>query len=295
MQPLHKHPILVDPRVARLVTLAAAALKPPRGHARIAAALLLGLVCHSLFAAAVLAMVAAMFFGMSKSFGTLAWPWAAIANAFLLLQFPLAHSLLLTRRGEHALARAVPGPHGATLATTTYAIVASAQLLALFALWTPSGIVWWRAEGIAFWAVTAAYATSWLLLLKASFDAGAEVQTGALGWMSLLARIRPVFPDMPTRGLFRLIRQPIYVAFALTLWTVPVWTPDQLAVAVCFTFYCLLAPRLKEKRFAVRYRERFVRYREQVPYALPRLGRTKCRADAEKPQSPHDLGTARDV
>ena len=151
--------------------------------------------------------------------------WALIA------QFPLVHSLLLTGRGGRWLARLIPGPHGATLATTTYAIIASAQLLTLFALWTPSGIVWWRADGAAFWAITAAYGASWLILLKASFDAGAEVQSGALGWMSLLARIRPVFPDMPTQGLFRLIRQPIYVAFALTLWTVPVWTPDQLVLA----------------------------------------------------------------
>lgn len=282
MQSPPKHPILADPRIAGLLALVAAALKPPHGLARIAAALLLGLLCHSLFAAAVLAMIAAMFFGMSRSFGTLEWPWAAIANAFLILQFPLAHSLLLTRRGERALVRAVPGPHGATLATTTYAIVASAQLLALFALWTPSGVVWWRAEGFAFWTISAAYAASWLLLLKASFDAGAEVQTGALGWMSLLARIRPVFPDMPTRGLFRLIRQPIYVAFALTLWTVPVWTPDQLAVAISFTLYCLLAPRLKEKRFAERYRDRFQHYREQVPYALPRLRPAKLRPHGDR-------------
>lgn len=292
MQVPPKHPILGDPRIAGLVALTAAALKPPRGRTRIAAALLLGLMCHSLFAAAVLAMIAAMFVGMSRSFGTLAWPWAAIANAFLILQFPLVHSLLLTRRGEHTLARAVPGPHGTTLATTTYAIVASVQLLALFALWTPSGIVWWRAEGVAFWVVSAAYAASWLLLLKASFDAGAEVQTGALGWMSLLARIRPVFPDMPTRGLFRLIRQPIYVAFALTLWTVPVWTPDQLAVAISFTLYCLLAPRLKEKRFAKRYRDRFRHYREQVPYALPRLGPAKIRPHIDATKSHGDRGAA---
>ena len=126
-----------------------------------------------------------------------------------------------------------------------------------------------------------AYATSWLLLMKASFDAGAEVQSGALGWMSLMARIRPVFPDTPTRGLFRLIRQPIYVAFALTLWTAPVWTPDQLALAVNYTAYCLLAPRLKERRFAVRHGDRFNRYRATVPYALPRLPFAKDRPDAQ--------------
>jgi steroid 5-alpha reductase family enzyme len=117
--------------------------------------------------------------------------------------------------------------------------------------------------------------------MKASWDAGAEVQSGALGWMSLMARIRPVFPDMPTQGLFRLIRQPIYVAFALTLWTVPVWTPDQLSLAVSYTAYCLLAPRLKERRFAARYGDRFQRYRATVPYAVPSLTQAQDRPHAQ--------------
>ena len=272
--------ILHDPRVARLITLIRAALRPPAGRSRIALALVMGVLCHALFAAGVLAMIVAMFFGLSQSLGTVPWPMAALANAALILQFPLAHSLFLTPRGGRMLARLIPGPYGATLTTTTYAIIASAQLLALFALWTPTGIIWWQAEGAAFWAMTTAYAASWLILGKASFDAGAEVQSGALGWMSLLARIRPVFPDMPTQGLFRLIRQPIYVAFALTLWTPPVWTPDQLVLATAFTAYCLLAPRLKERRFAARYGARFDQYRRDVPYALPRL-RIKDHPDAQ--------------
>lgn len=273
-----------DPRIARLIALVSAASRPPPGADRIALALGFGLLCHAIFAAAVLAMIAAMFFGLSESFGAVPWPWAALANAALILQFPLVHSLLLTPRGGCWLARAVPGPHGGTLATTTYAIIASAQLLALFALWTPSGIVWWRAEGATFWAISAAYVASWLLLLKASFDAGAEVQSGALGWMSLMARKRPVFPDMPTDGLFCVIRQPIYAAFALTLWTVPVWTPDQLALALSLTAYCLLAPRFKERRFETRYGERFRRYRERVPYILPRR-RQGVRSPVEQPDA----------
>jgi methanethiol S-methyltransferase len=270
--------MFADPRIARLITLIRAALHPPAGAGRIALALGLGVLCHVLFAAGVLAMIVAMFFGLSKSLGTVPWPLAGLANAALIVQFPSAHSLLLTGPGGRVLARLIPGPHGQTLATTTYAIIASVQLLALFALWTPSGIVWWQAEGTLFWVVAAAYATSWLILLKASFDAGAEVQSGALGWISLLARIRPVFPDMPTLGLFRLIRQPIYVAFALTLWTVPVWTPDQLMLAMAFTAYCLLAPRLKERRFAARYGARFDTYRAEVPYVLPRLSKDRANA-----------------
>jgi protein-S-isoprenylcysteine O-methyltransferase Ste14 len=272
-----------DPRIARLIKLIRAALRPAPGAVRIALALGLGALCHTLFAAGVLAMIVAMFYGLSESLGTVPWPMAALANGALIAQFPLAHSLLLTGSGGRLLARLIPGPHGLTLATTTYAIIASAQLLVLFALWTPSSIVWWQAEGVALWMVSAAYATSWLILLKASFDAGAEVQSGALGWMSLLARIRPVFPDMPTLGLFRLIRQPIYVAFALTLWTPPVWTPDQLVLAVSFTAYCIFAPRLKERRFAARYGARFDLYCTEVPYMLPHLTAAKDRPDAQLP------------
>jgi methanethiol S-methyltransferase len=269
-----------DPRIIGLLRLIRAAMNPPRGLGRIALALAMGLVTHLVFAVAVLAMIAAMFFGLSESFGRVPYPYSLAVNAMLILQFPLVHSLLLTGAGGRALARLIPGPHGATLSTTTYALIASVQLFALFALWTPSGVIWWRAEGALFWAICAAYAGAWLLLVKASFDAGAEVQSGALGWMSLMARRAPRFPDMPTLGLFRVIRQPIYVAFALTLWTVPVWTPDQLVLAVSLSAYCLLAPLLKERRFAARYGDRFAQYRTRVPYALPVL--TQRTPDAQR-------------
>lgn len=257
--------------IKRLMTLLGGALSPPPGRARIALALLFGATVHIVFAAAVLAMVVAMFFGMSRSLGAVPWPYAALTNALLILQFPIVHSLLLTAKGSGWLSRVLPVRYGRTLATTNYAIIASLQLLALFTLWTPSGIVWWQAEGLPFYALVTAYSMSWILLMKASFDAGAEVQSGALGWLSLLQDKKPVFPDMPTTGLFRVIRQPIYVAFALTLWTVPVWTPDQFALALALTAYCLAAPRLKERRFEKRYGDRFLAYRQRVPYAVPRL------------------------
>ncbi|WP_149778361.1 methyltransferase family protein [Roseovarius litoreus] len=256
----------------RLVT---GLFRAPPGAGRIALAVAYGVVCHAVFAVAVIAMIVAMFFGMSESLGRVPAPWYILANALLILQFPLAHSVLLTARGRAFLARLAPRPYGATLATTTYAIIASAQLAALFVFWTPSGIVWWRAEGAAFWALCTAYACAWLILIKASYDAGAEVQSGALGWMSLVQKISPRFPDMPETGLFRVIRQPIYVGFALTLWTVPVWTPDQLALALGYTAYCLLAPRLKERRFAALYGDRFRRYQTRTPYILPRLPRSR--------------------
>lgn len=230
-----------------------------------------GVVCHLSFAAAVLAMILVMLSGMTLSLGRLQAPWSVLADAVLLLQFIAPHSLLLGKRGGGVLKRLAPGRLGGAMATTTYVTVVSLQVLALFVLWTPSGVVWWRATGVLRIALMAADGAAWLMLLKAIVDAGFALQSGLLGWRAVATGRPPRYPPMPTRGLFRSIRQPIYLAFALTTWATPTWTPDQLAVALTLTAYCALGPLLKERRFNGRYGEAFARYRAATPYWLPRL------------------------
>ena len=258
----------------RFFSLVLGLFRMPPGRLRISIAFAYGLTCHIAFALAVGAMFAAMLFGMSESLGRVPQPWSYAINGILVLQFPAMHSLLLSERGRKLLNWFAPADYAQTLSTTTYAMIASVQLFVLFAFWTPSGVIWWRAEGADYYVICALYAMSWLLLVKASYDAGAEVQSGALGWMSLAQNKKPVFPGLPTTGLFRIIRQPIYVSFALTLWTVPVWTPDQLALAITLTAYCLLAPKLKETRLEKRYGARFRAYQREVPYAVPYIKRS---------------------
>ncbi|MEO0822862.1 MAG: isoprenylcysteine carboxylmethyltransferase family protein [Pseudomonadota bacterium] len=236
-----------------------------------ALALLWGALCHTLFAAAVGAMIWAMWWGMSRSLGTVPQPWSWLANILLLLQFPLLHSVLLTPLGRRLVARLGPPGRGVTLATTTFTIIASLQLLALFLFWTPTGVVWWRAEGALLWILTALYASCFLLLMKANWDAGPEVQSGLLGWAALLRGVRPVFPPLPVGGIYRFLRHPIYLAFALTTWTVPTWTPDQLLLASVLTAYCALGPRLKERRLAERFGDAWQAYRARTPFWLPRI------------------------
>ena len=102
-------------------------------------------------------------------------------------------------------------------------------------------------------------------------DAGMATQTGFLGWSAVFRGRRPVYDPMPTQGLFKYTRQPIYLAFALTTWTVPTWTTDQLILALWFTSYCVFGPYFKEKRYQRRYGEKFESYRKQTPYFLPSL------------------------
>ncbi len=232
-------------------------------------AVIYGLACHLCFAAGVATMMAAMYFGMSRSLGTVAPPWNWLANAVLLAQFPIGHSLLLTNRGRRLLGRLAPLGAGGTLSSTTYVTIAALQVFALFAFWSPTGTIWWQAHGTAAVGLSVLYALSWLLLGKSMIDAGLSLQTGSLGWWALFRRNKPVYPPMPVRGLFRLTRQPIYVSFTLTLWTVPTWTPDQLVLALTLTGYCLLAPLLKEARFRRIYGSAFDAYASAVPYWLP--------------------------
>ena len=237
--------------------------------ARTLVALGYGLVCHLCFAAGVGAMIVAMFVGMSRSLGTVPSPWNWAANAALIAQFPAVHSALLTGRGRRVLTRLAPAGTGATLSTTTFATTAAVQTFALFALWSPGGTVWWSAHGVALVVLSALYAISWLLLGYSMYSAGLGLQTGSLGWTALLAGRKPRYPAMPQTGLFRIVRQPIYVSFALTLWTVPTWTPDQLVVAVVLTAYCVAAPRLKERRYRRTYGQQFDDYARRVPYWIP--------------------------
>ena len=226
-------------------------------------------VCHSFFVVGIAAMMAAMFFGMSRSLGTVRPPWNWLANGALLVQFPVVHSLLLTDRGRAVLGRLAPRGVGGTLSATSYVIVAAVQVFLLFAFWSPTGTIWWQAHGVTLVAMAALYGLCWLLLLKSMWDAGLSLQTGTLGWLALFRGRPPIYPPMPVKGLFRLVRQPIYLSFTLTLWTVPTWTPDQLVLAVTLTLYCLSAPLLKEARFRRRYGAAFDDYARAVPYWLP--------------------------
>lgn len=76
------------------------------------------------------------------------------------------------------------------------------------------------------------------------------------------------FPPLAQRGLFAVCRQPIYLGFALTLWTGPIWTPDRLLLATIWSSYCVLGPLHEERRYLRLHGEAFARYQQRMPYML---------------------------
>lgn len=242
-------------------------------NARVALALTWGLVNHGAFLIAIAAIVAALYSGMRTGLGRLEGTAAWVANAVLIAQFPILHSYLLSDSGRRWLRRFAPRELSRALAPTNFTIFASLQLLAVGLLWSPSGVTLHEAAGLelALWRV--AFAASWLFLVKSLYDAGLPIQTGSIGWMAALRGREPEFGDFPRRGMFRRCRQPVYLAFALTLWTGPVHTLDGLVLALTWSVYCFAAPLHKELRYLSIYGERFSRYRSDVPYIVPRINK----------------------
>lgn len=236
-----------------------------------ALALFYGLICHSLFALAITLMAVNLYTGMGVNIGPFEGGWAIFANLLLMMQFPLLHSFLLTDKGRRLLGHLAPESMRRELGTTLFAAASSAQLVLVFGLWSPLGGVLWEASGGIRLGFLFAFGASWLLLGKSMWDAGLGLQTGSMGWWALFKGQRPRFGSFPVKGLFAYCRQPIYLAFALILWTSPVMTFDRLVLAIVWSAYCVVGPRLKELRVAKRHGPAFEAYQARVPYFLPKL------------------------
>lgn len=233
-------------------------------------ALAYGALCHTSFAAGVTLMAVQLYAGLALGRGPLSGAAGWLVNLALVAQFPLLHSWLLTPRGRACLLRLAPRAVAADLSTTLFATVASWQLILLFVAWNPSGRLWWEPHGLGLELEIALYAAAWLFLGKALWDGGLALQSGFLGWSALFRGVPPAYPAFPPQGLFRFVRQPIYLGFALTLWSGPVWTPDHLLLALLWTAYCVFGPLLKEARYQRFHPAALAEYRRRVPYLIPR-------------------------
>ena len=228
-------------------------------------AVIYGMVCHGFFLVAGILMFIQLFTGFSGQLVPSFFPTHFLFNIILLIQFPIFHSFFLTKSGKKFLHIFYSERFTGKLDTTVYAAIASVQLIILFLYFT----------------LCCGYVCGWLALSISSVQAGFGVQTGSLGWISVYRGVRLQYPDMPTRGLFAVIRHPIYFSFCIILWVSPYLTADKLLLASAYSFYCLLAPLLKEKRFVHIYGDRFLRYKLETPYFFPRIFKLSRRSSGK--------------
>lgn len=235
-------------------------------------ALVLGVVCHLSFVAAVMVMGIWLFGSMDLGPLRPGREVAVLEDAFLILQFPLLHSIFLGKWGRRHLEKLLPGELGRAMVSTTFVILASLQLIVLFVAWAPLGGFRWQPTGMLLHAWSAWYVSCWVFLAVAMWNAGLSTQMGYLGWWSVWKGKDLQYGEFPTHGLYRVCRHPVYFAMALVAVSGPVWTIDHAIVAAVFCAYCVVGPVIKDRRYRRRFGARFEAYQRAVPFfPLPRL------------------------
>jgi protein-S-isoprenylcysteine O-methyltransferase Ste14 len=186
----------------------------------------------------------------------------------LITLFALQHSIMARPAFKAWWTRFVPQ----SAERSTYLLMSSVALAALFAFWAPiGGTVWQLADGVGREVVLGVYVFGWLLLLYTTFlidhfDLFGLTQV----WRQLMGKPYRA-PQFHTPSLYKVVRHPLYIGWLTIFWAAPTMTVSHLLFAVATTAYILIAIRYEERDLVSAFGGRYEAYREDTPMLVPRL------------------------
>jgi protein-S-isoprenylcysteine O-methyltransferase Ste14 len=198
--------------------------------------------------------------------------WEALAiDLGLLGLFAVQHSVMARPAFKRWWTRFVP----TAVERSTYVLLSSLALIALFAWWQPMGGIVWETTGAVRTAVVTLYLFGWALLLYTTFliDHFDLFGLKQVWRRSKGAQYQP--PQFYTPSLYRLVRHPLYVGWLTIFWAAPTMTVAHLVFALATTAYILIAIQLEERDLVAAFGDRYVSYRRSTPMLIPRLGRRR--------------------
>jgi protein-S-isoprenylcysteine O-methyltransferase Ste14 len=184
----------------------------------------------------------------------------------LLAIFAVQHSVMARPWFKKMWTRIIPE----AAERSTYVLLSSVLLIALFALWRPIGGVVWQVNNIAGRAtILVLYAAGWAILLASTFLINHFDLFGLRQvWLNLRGQDYTSL-KFRTPGLYRLVRHPLYVGWLLIFWMTPMMTAAHLLFAVMTTAYILVAIRFEERDLVTFHGAEYEAYRQRVPMLVP--------------------------
>lgn len=85
-------------------------------------------------------------------------------------------------------------------------------------------------------------------------------------------------PPLQVRGMYALMRHPLYFFSLLVIWPVPVMTVNILLFNLGATLYLAVGSLIEERRLEKAYGDAYRAYRRQVPWLIPRPHRRPSQA-----------------
>jgi protein-S-isoprenylcysteine O-methyltransferase Ste14 len=230
-----------------------------------------GVACHLLFLATFVYM--AGFVGnflVSKSIdATVPGPvgTAILIDVLLLGLFALQHSVMARPAFKRIWTRVIPDP----IERSTYVLLSCA--VTFLVMWQWRGIdqvVWDIQHPILRGLLWGAFATGWLLvpvatLLINHFDLFGTRQV----WLYLRGEAYSALP-FRVPSLYKHVRHPLYVGWAIAFWATPTMTAGHLLFAVVLTGYMGVAALIEERDLIAHFGRQYEEYRRVVPMFIPR-------------------------
>ena len=192
---------------------------------------------------------------------------AALIDAGLLGLFALQHSLMARPSFKRWWGSVAPPE----INRSTYVLLASVLLFAVFGFWQPiAGTLWSVSEPLST-VVNLLYVCGWFLMLGSTFLIDHAQLFGISRIFSPSSAASEV--QFRTPGLYRLVRHPMMFGFVVLFWASPTMTIGHMLFAVLSTAYILVGTWFEERDLVVALGARYVEYRKRVPMLLPRLGK----------------------
>jgi protein-S-isoprenylcysteine O-methyltransferase Ste14 len=196
----------------------------------------------------------------------LAWPWL---DGSLVLQFGILHSLLLLPPVRDRLERFVPRP----LYGCFFTFATSLSLLLLVLAWQYSPVVLWQVTGPAETGIFIGYLLSWVGLFYSLSLTGFGFQTGWTPFSAWMRGSKAPPRTFEVRGVYRVLRHPVYLSFLGLVWFTPLMTFDRALLTGLMTAYIFLGSYLKDQRLLFYLGDMYRSYQTRVPgYPLVGFG-----------------------
>lgn len=196
-------------------------------------------------------------------------PWAVAIDLGLIVLFGLQHSIMARPAFKAVWTRIVPE----SIERSTYVYVACAMTALLMWQWRSIDVVVWDVQNsTARWLLYGLFASGWLMVPAVSlmihhFDLFGTRQV----WLYLRGREYTALP-FRTPMLYRHMRHPMYVGWAIAFWAIPTMTAGHLLLAAGMTAYMLVAVMFEERDLSDYFGQQYAAYQRRVPMFLPWFG-----------------------
>lgn len=233
-----------------------------------------GVICHLLFLltyGCMAGFVGNLFVPWSVDYGSI-WSlpsgMALPVNSGLVMLFSIQHSVMARPAFKRWWTQYIAAP----IERSTYVLVSCLVTWVLMLSWQPMNLLVWDVVSPNWRAVLwILFAAGWLMVPLVSlminhFDLFGTRQV----WMYLKGQ---PYQSLPFRVpmLYRYVRHPLYLGWALAFWATPTMTAGHLLFAGSLTVYMVLAACIEERDLIAHFGARYLAYRRQVPMFVPAL------------------------